>query len=50
MFLFGVFTTIFWMVVFWRLMRAHEKLANSVAWLARQNYKQEQQPNSSGDN
>ena len=49
-FLFGIFTTILWLVIGWRAMRAHEKLANSVAWLARQNYKQEQQPNSSGDN
>ena len=49
-FLIGLSFVIFWMVVFWRLMRAHEKLANSVAWLARQNYGQEQQPNSLGDN
>jgi hypothetical protein len=48
-FLIGLSFVIFWMVVFWRLMRAHEKLANSVAWLAQQNHGQEQQPNSLGD-
>ena len=48
-FLIGLSFVIFWMVVFWHLMRAHEKLANSVAWLAQQNHGQEQQPNSLGD-
>lgn len=42
--------TIFWMVTGWRAMRAHEKIADSVEWLARQNYRQEQQLNSLGDN
>ena len=26
----GIFSTIFWMVVSWRAMRAHEKLADAV--------------------
>ena len=47
--LFGIFTTILWLVIGWRAMRAHEKIADSVEWLVRQNYKQEQQPNSLGD-
>ena len=38
------------MVTGWRAMRAHEKIADSVEWLARQNYRQEQQLNSLGDN
>jgi uncharacterized membrane protein len=33
--LFGIFTGIFWMVVGWRAMRAHEKLADSVEQVAR---------------
>ena len=33
--LFGIFTGIFWMVVGWRAMRAHEKLADSVDQVAR---------------
>ena len=48
-FLFGIFTTILWLVIGWRAMRAHEKIADSAEWLARQNYRQEQQPNSLGD-
>ena len=28
--LLGIFSTIFWMVVSWRAMKAHEKLADSV--------------------
>ena len=28
--LLGIFSTIFWMVVSWRAMRAHEKLADAV--------------------
>ena len=36
--LFGLFSAIFWMVVGWRAMRAHEKLADSMERLARQNY------------
>jgi uncharacterized membrane protein len=48
-FLFGIFTTILWLVIGWRAMRAHEKIADSVEWLVRQNHRQEQQPNSLGD-
>ncbi len=44
-----LFLTIFWMVLFWRLMRVHEKLADSVEWIARQNSRQEQQSNPLGD-
>ena len=44
-----MFTTILWLVIGWRAMRAHEKIADSVEWLARQNHRQEQQPNSLGD-
>lgn len=40
--LLGLFSAIFWMVVGWRAMRAHEKLADSMEWLARQNYRKEQ--------
>ncbi|MDE0637155.1 MAG: hypothetical protein OXI43_15055 [Candidatus Poribacteria bacterium] len=47
--LWAVFTAIFWMVVGWRAMRAHEKLADSVEWLARQNSRQEPQSGSLGD-
>lgn len=47
--LWGVFTAIFWMVVGWRAMRAHEKLADSVEWLARQNSRQEPQSGSLRD-
>ncbi len=38
----GWLITIFWMVVGWRAMRAHEKLADHVEWLARQSNKKEQ--------
>ena len=31
--LLGIFSTIFWMVVSWRAMRAHEKLADAVEQL-----------------
>lgn len=34
--------TVFWMVVAWRAMRAHEKLADNAEWLARQYYRKEQ--------
>ena len=44
-----MFTAIFWMVVGWRAMRAHEKIADSVEWLARQNSRQEPQSGSLGD-
>ncbi len=33
--LLGIFSTIFWMVVSWRAMKAHEKLADSVERLTR---------------
>ena len=39
--LIGLFSVIFWMVVGWRAMRAHEKLAESMEWIARQNYRKE---------
>lgn len=47
--LFGIFTGIFWLVIGWRAMLAHEKLADSVEWLARQNSRQEPQSASFGD-
>ena len=34
--LLGIFSTIFWMVVSWRAMKAHEKLADSVERIALQ--------------
>ena len=40
--LLGLFSAIFWMVVGWRAMRAHEKLADSMERLAKQNYRKEQ--------
>jgi hypothetical protein len=33
----GIFTTVFWMVVSWRAMRAHERLARATEDLARTN-------------
>ena len=33
--LLGIFSTIFWMVVSWRAMKAHEKFADSVERLTR---------------
>jgi uncharacterized membrane protein len=33
--LFGIITTIFWMVVGWRAMRAHERLADAAESAAR---------------
>jgi hypothetical protein len=33
---FGVFSTIFWMVCAWRAMRAHEKIAESVERIGNQ--------------
>ena len=33
--LLGIFSTIFWMVVSWRAMKAHEKLADAVEQLTR---------------
>ena len=43
--LWAVFTAIFWMVIGWRAMRAHEKIADSVEWLTRQNFRREQESN-----
>ena len=34
--------TILWLIIGWRAMRAHEKLADSMEWLARQIYRKEQ--------
>ena len=34
--LFFFFTVIYWMVVGWRAMKAHEKVADSLEWIARQ--------------
>ena len=45
--LLGLFTAIFWMIVGWRAMRAHEKLADLLEWLARQYYRKEQDTNTS---
>lgn len=45
--LWGVFTAIFWMVVGWRAMRAHERLADSVESLARQRTSQRETQSSS---
>ncbi len=39
--LIGLFGVIFWMVVGWRAMRAHEKLADSMEWFVRQVYRKE---------
>ena len=39
--LFGLFSAIFWLVVGWRAMRAHEKLADSMEWFARQYHRKE---------
>ena len=47
---FGIFIKVLWLVIGWRAMRAHEKLADSVEWLAQQsNNKQEPQSDSLGD-
>ncbi len=43
----GLFGVIFGIVIGWRAMRAHEKLADSMEWLARQNYRKEQDSNTS---
>jgi hypothetical protein len=48
-FLIALFFTIFWMVVGWRAMRAHEKLADNVELIARRNYRREQQSNPLGE-
>jgi len=49
MFFLSIVFVIFWMVVFWRIMRAHEKLAESVEryWVTK--YRQEQRINASKD-
>ncbi len=39
MFLFFFFTFIYWMVVGWRTMKAHEKVADSLEWMARESAK-----------
>ena len=44
------FVSIFWMITGWRAMRAHEKIADSVEWLARQqSSSQETRSSSLGD-
>ena len=43
----GLFSAIFWMIVGWRAMRAHEKLSDSIELLERQNYRKEQDSNTS---
>lgn len=40
---------IFWMVVWWRIMRAHEDIADSIHKISRKNFWQEQQSNSLQD-
>lgn len=39
--------TIFWMIVAWRAMRAHEKIADYVEWMVRKDNTQEQETNRS---
>lgn len=39
----GLFVTIFWLVVAWRAMRAHERLASAAEELARKNRAKEPQ-------
>ena len=34
-----IIISVIWLVIGWRAMRAHEKLADSVEWIARQNYR-----------
>ncbi len=46
-FLISLGFVIFWMVVFWRIMRAHEKLADSVERYWQTKYRQEQVRNAS---
>ncbi len=43
----GLFSAIFWMIVGWRAMRAHEKISESIESLVRQNYRKEQDSNTS---
>ncbi len=47
--LWGLFTAVFWMITGWRAMRAHEKLADSLEWLARQTSRRDQDINPSDD-
>ncbi len=35
-FLWALFTAILWLVIGWRAMRAHEKIADLLEWIARQ--------------
>lgn len=44
MYIFSLCFVIFWMVVGWRIMRAHEDLADSIDRISRKKYWQEQQP------
>lgn len=41
-FLLSIFFAIMWLVIGWRVMRAHERLADSLEWIARQYYRKEQ--------
>lgn len=36
---FGFITAIYWMIVGWRAMIAHEKVADSLEWIARESAK-----------
>ena len=48
--LLGLFSTVFWMVVSWRAMKAHEKLADAVQRMTlQQSAMQERQSQSSQD-
>ncbi|MCY4402023.1 MAG: hypothetical protein OXD54_05545 [Candidatus Poribacteria bacterium] len=49
MFFLSIVFVIFWMVVFWRIMRAHEKLAESVERYWQIRYRQDQRNNASKD-
>lgn len=37
--LLGFITTIYWIIVGWRAMKAHEKVADSLEWMARESAK-----------
>lgn len=41
--------TFFWAILFWRFMRAHEKLADSVEWIAKLKDRQQQSVSSKDD-
>lgn len=49
MYILSLCFVIFWMVVFWRIMRAHEKLADSVERYWEIKYRQDQRINASKD-